>query len=214
MPDNPPHLEDTTRHDTRLFAVFHDEAAADRASAALVERGITAERADAHEVRDELRAEMKEETEGLALGPGLPAHTKEMLVGAVPFTAAMSVLGAVLFSGLAFLITIPNVGFGQRVIWFAVIGAVTFATGAWFVGGIVGSRMSNTIPAAQRGVTLVVHDGSQATADLLAGHDPIRVDRHDPDGDTTTVLTEDQLHEDLLARRAGAQLTGTDRADD
>lgn len=213
MPSNS-NLEDPGRSSTQLLAVFSDDDAAERAREALAERGVTAERADAGEVRDELRAEMKEETEGLAVGPGLPAHTKEMLLGSVPFTAAMAVLGAVLFSGLAFLITIPNVSFGQRVIWFAVIGAVTFATGAWFVGGIVGSRMSNTIPAAQRGVTLVVHDGSQATADLLAGHDPIRVDRHDPGGHSTTVLTEDQLHEDLLARRAGAQLSGTDRADD
>ncbi|WP_370327416.1 hypothetical protein [Euzebya sp.] len=197
-----------------LLVVVRDEPTADALRADLARDGIET-RVDVREdVVAELRSEMKEESEGLLMGPGLPAHTKEMLWGAVPITVLAAIVVGALFIPLAWAIDLGGQPLWMRIMWMVITGAILGATGAWFVGGIIGSRMSNTVPAAQRGVTVAVWDDDESHVQRLAAYDPIRVDHVSSDGTLTVWLTEDQLHDGLQVERAGRQFAGTDRADD
>jgi hypothetical protein len=198
----------------QLLAVFRDEATAERVVVDLRDRGIAAHVAGRDEVVASLQAEMKEETEASLIGPGLPLHNKEMTRTSVPITIGASLVGGLLFGCLAWVIDIQDVGFWQKFGLLFGVGVFAVGTFAYLAAGLVGARAANRPPAAQRGVTLAVDDASQGTADVLAAHDPIRIDRRDADGAVHAIVTEDDLHPGLETRRTADQLRGSDRQDE
>lgn len=194
----------------RTVGVYADEASARAAAEAAGARGADVRIGDPDDMRSVLRGEMRQEGEDLIAGPGMPGFTKEMTKGIVPWSIIGSIVGALVLLPFAFL-RWGQTSLSMRIALIIGTGVFFGGTIGFMVAGILATRSQNKAPAAQRGVT-VSAAGGDAEADIdLTAHDPIRVERVAADGyPVETLVTEEDLHDGLLAERSGRALGGHD----
>ena len=198
----------------RTVGVYADEASARAAAADARARGADVRIGDDDDMRSALRGEMRQETDDLIVGPGMPGFTKEMTRNIVPWSIIGSLLGALVLLPFAFM-RWGDTSLVQRMVWMVVSGVFFGGTIGFMLAGILGSRSQNKAPAAQRGVTVSAAGGTPGTEIDLTAHDPIRVERVAADGfPIETLATEDDLQDGLLAERNGRALRGTDAEDE
>ncbi len=182
---------------TRLVAVFEDRRRAD--DAANEASQVTSAPVRVGESDDYLRAlrgEMREEMEHTILAPqaGFIA-TKESAKGLMVGVPVGAVIGALVALPLA---AIPFGGWPVilRLVLVAVIGGVGGAT-VGFIAGMGTVIRPEDQPAAQRGVVVAVDDDSDALEQILARHEPIRLDRIGTDEiPQSTIVTEDDRNDE------------------
>ncbi len=172
-------------------ATFEDEAEANRAAEAVREAGVdgsvTVDRPE--DKSAVLRAEMRDEVEGLVGGPGnIGPFTKSMTKGiaiAVPIGTAVGVVLGALVGLIPWGETLDLL---PRMLIGAGIGAAFGATTGFVIGGGLKTRIDREGEQfdAERGGTVGVHsddpEAAERAAEVLESQAPKRVDRVRADG--------------------------------
>lgn len=183
---------------TTLVAVYRDRTTADAAAAALHERGAVADDALRVGAREDaeasLHAEMTAET-AHSWGAGvLGLLTAEMMRGAVLFGAVGVAIGMVVGIPVGVFLYDDSVSLLTRMGVGALVGALFGSVVGTMLGGGMAMKSPEEGLAAERGVPVAIVDLDPAVApelvDVLAAHEPIRVDRFVDGQPVETPVTE------------------------
>lgn len=176
-----------------VAGVFHTEDEARAVAHEAVALGIDPRNVRIDDPTDHYRAirsEMQEEVGQSWVSPQAgvvyPKESAKGLAVVTPVAVAIGVLVMLPFAA----VPVGDLALGWRLLIAAVVGAVLGGTIGAIVGPSIAVRRQNQGLAAERGVVVRVSPADEAVEQMMAEHDPIRIDRFVGE-DLEVVQTED-----------------------